>query len=194
MRTNRHCAIAWRGPATAVLATLLVSLAPATGADGFAGLSWGDSRDTVVAALGEKPVLDGPRLLVHHDRYAGTRMTINRRFDEDGLWQIRYFNRELHDDYNRYISDYERIRSHLVEEYGEPDVSRKQWQNDRLKERPDHHGAAIAAGDLVYMSGWDTGRTKILMIMQGEQFRVAHHLIFTDPERDPDTVPGSAGD
>lgn len=161
-------------------------LADPAAADGMRGSAWGESLDAAVTSEASDPVLRGSALLVHHDRFADIAMTINRRFDDDGLWQIRYFNRELHADPEPYITDYEAVRDYLSSVWGHPEIDEKRWRNPQLRGQPEHYGKAVAAGQLVYFTGWRTEQAQIYMTLRAEQFRVAHHVVFTDPEVEQD--------
>lgn len=148
---------------------------------------WGDDQASVRAAAGGELIIDGPRRLIHHGTYAGLPVTVNRRFDDGGLRQVRYFNRAGHRRPAGYIEDFERLRRHLTDAYGEPDLDLREWRSDTLREQPGMDGMALAGGKLVLVAGWETPEARILMTLQREHTAIAHQLVFTDPEAGPDT-------
>lgn len=147
---------------------------------------WGDDQASVRAAAGGELVIDGPQRLIHHGTYAGIPVTVNRRFDDGGLRQVRYFNRADHRRPVDYIEDFERLRRHLTDTYGKPDLDLREWRSDALRERPGMDGMALAGGKLFLVAGWETPEALILMTLQREHTAIAHQLVFTDPEADPE--------
>ena len=146
--------------------------------------TWGSSREAVRAQAMESPVLDAPGMLVHHTDYQNTPVTVNRRFNENGLWQVRYFNRSGHDEPAAFLEDYQRWQAQLTEQYGEPERDVRQWRNDTLREQHGMEGMGLAGGQLTLFMAWDTGEVQIVMTLQREHMAMAHQLLFTDPAAD----------
>lgn len=152
---------------------------------------WGDDQESVRSAAPGTLVIDVPGRLIHHGEYAGMPVTVNRRFDDGGLRQVRYFNRAGHASPEDYIRDFERLRRTLVDAHDEPELDVREWRSDALREQPGMEGIALAGGKLVLVAGWNTPDALILMTLQREHTGIAHQLVFTDPAVDPDAFPAA---
>jgi len=165
---------------------LLLAALPAA-AEVLRGAQWGESRARVEAREDGEAVLATENLLVHHDTFAGIPFTINHRFRDDALWQIRYFNRSRHAHGLDFIEDFVRLRARLTRAWGEPDIDRRHWHDEAMDGRPVHeHGQLIGARALSYVVGWERDDTRVVMTLRGEKdFRIAHHLILSDGDHAP---------
>lgn len=144
---------------------------------------WGLSSDAVVEDGPGELILHGDRRVVRHAEVAGIPMTLNYRFDDDRLWQLRYFSRARHDDDpGRYLDDYRHFRARLVERFGQPDDTVEEWTDELLIERPDYHGQAVQVGHLTLMAGWKRAEALILLTLDDESFRPVQQAILTDPD------------
>jgi len=159
-------------------------IASSAGADGLPRFDWGTSREAVAAAHATPPLVRPAERLVYHGRLAGLEMTLTYRFEDDALVQVRFHSRERHEDRNRYIADYERLRERLTRRHGSPAIDRKAWRNPLLRERPARHGDAVAAGHLVYYAEWRTARASIVTTLHGDRLAVAHTVVYSAPGRD----------
>lgn len=162
-------------------AALGLALATSAIANTPSGDGWGSSQEHVRAQAVETPVLDAPGRLVHHTHYQDTPVTLNRRFGDDGLWQVRYFNRSVHDEPAAFLTDYQRWQARLTEQYGEPERDVREWRNDSLKEQGGMEGMGLAGGHLTLFTAWETDEAMIVMTLQREHMAMAHQLLFTDP-------------
>ncbi|WP_067561073.1 hypothetical protein [Halofilum ochraceum] len=143
--------------------------------------AWGTPRAEVLAAEPDEPVVAPADRLVYHVERAGIPLTLSYRFGADGLEATHWFNRAAHEDDNRYIDDYERLKSDLIERHGMPRYDRMMWRNRMLADEPDRYGDAVAAGHLVYYSEWRTERGKIVMALRNDRLQVAHELVYRQP-------------
>lgn len=126
------------------------------------------------------------QILIHHDEYAGVRMTVVRRFKDTGLRQVRYFNRERHATPESYVEDFHAVRTQLVQLYGEPEIDEVSWTSEEFRNQPAMHAKAMAAGHVRYTAAWREDTTRILMVLVKENLQIAHSLTFTDPATVPD--------
>ncbi len=150
---------------------------------------WGDDQEVVRSAASGTLVIESPGRLIHHGEYAGVPVTVIRRFDDDGLRQVRYFNSAGHASPADYMRDFERLRRTLVDAHDEPELDVREWRSDALREQQGMEGMALAGGKLVLVAGWNTPDALILMTLQREHMGIAHQLVFTDPAADPDAFP-----
>lgn len=162
---------------------LLLGVIPAAAAAELPAFSWGETADTVAEEGRGELVLRGERRVVRHAVIAGVPMTLNYRFDTDGLWQVRYFNRARYDDPGHYLRDYDDLRQNLEDRFGEPEKEVTQWRDDQLEQRPEYHGQAVQVGHLQKMAGWKTEQATVLTTLDNESYRPIHETVITDPAR-----------
>lgn len=141
-------------------------------------LGWDASPARVAAAEAGTPIVRTEDRLVYHRQLAGIAMTVVYHFSDRRLTAMRCLNREGHDDRNRYIRDYERLRARLSERFGPPVFDRKQWRRPLFRDDPERHGDAIAAGHLVYLAEWRTRDTEVAMTLRSDRLAIAHELVF----------------
>lgn len=144
--------------------------------------AWGTPRAEVLAAEPDEPVIAPADRLVYHVERAGIPLTLSYRFAADGLAATHWFNRAAHEDNGRYIDDFERLKSELIDRHGMPRLDRMIWRNRMLADEPERYGDAVAAGHLVYYSEWRTERGRIVMALRNDRLQVAHELVYKRPE------------
>jgi hypothetical protein len=144
--------------------------------------AWGTTRAEVLSTEPSEPEVAPADRLVYHVERAGIPLTLSYRFGGNGLEATHWFNRSSHEDNNRYIDDYERLKSELIDRHGMPRLDRMAWRNRMLADEPSRYGDAVAAGHLVYFSEWDTERGKIVMALRNDRLQVAHELVYKRPE------------
>lgn len=170
--------------ATTPLARFVIAVLAAVpaAAMAFPEFDWGTGPHRVVTAGQGDLVVHGKRRVVRHVDVAGIPMTVNYRFRDGELWQVRYFSRARHEDPGRYLDDHETFRRFLADEFGEPEEVVTEWTDDLLRDRPDYHGQAVQVGHLSLMAGWDTERARVLLTLDNEMFRPVQQAILTDPD------------
>ena len=74
---------------------------------------------------------------------------------------------------NKYVDNFERLEFLLVEKYGSPLEKKVLWQNPEspYMDDPESFGMAVALGDLLYRTHWNTGTTIIHLSLEGEALR-----------------------
>ena len=142
---------------------------------------WGETYQNVVDTGPGEIILSGDRRIVRHAELVGVPVTINYRFRDDELWQVRYLNRALYEDPGRYLDDYDHLKAHLIEHFGEPDETDAVWTNEDLRDRPEYHGQAVQVGFLTLVSGWQASQARVFMTLDNESFRPVQQLVLTDP-------------
>ena len=117
--------------------------------------------------------------------YAGTAAGLNTimcfYFDSNGLLYKRtIMTREKHSNDNLYIDDYNNLKEALTLKYGKPKTDETRWLNDLFKDDTSDYGLAISIGHLVYRVFWETERTNIVMLLGGDNYVIAHAVVYTD--------------
>lgn len=145
------------------------------------GFTWGTPQARVAEAGPGELILAGERRVIRHAEIAGIPMTLNYRFDSDGLYQVRYFNRARHAVPGDYLADYDAVLERLVAAFGEPETDEREWRNDALQDQPEHHGRAVQVGHLSLLAGWRSERADVVTRLDNEAFRPLHDVLLTDP-------------
>jgi hypothetical protein len=94
-------------------------------------------------------------------------------FAEDCLTSIlASFHAELFR-LNRYVDNFQLLESLLEEKYGSSLEKSVLWHNPEspYAEDPESFGMAVALGDLLYFTHWNTGSTIIRLSLEGEDLR-----------------------
>jgi|GEM_PF-5202824 len=160
----------------------LLLVAPGAVASDVLQPQWGAQQASIAADGPGQLVLDGARRVVRHTDVAGIPFTLNYRFEDDRLRQVRLFSRARHADPGRYIDDHFNLEAELTGIYGEPDVADAEWTDDQLMDRPEYHGQAVQVGFLTLVAGWEHADARVFLTLERQSFRPAQRLILTDPE------------
>lgn len=160
-----------------LISTMLVSAAAQ--AEGFRGIDWGAPTDAIIAKEGEPLSTHGGNL-IYKVSLANLDTAAIFAVDEKGLYQGLYVLSESHTNKNAYIDDYAKLKKLLTDKYGEPSVDKTAWANDLYRDRRSRWGMAVSAGHLKYLSEWESDRTRIQMMLNGDNFEVTHAIMYTD--------------
>ncbi|MFO7857998.1 MAG: hypothetical protein R6V11_03665 [Ectothiorhodospiraceae bacterium] len=149
---------------------------------------WGADRE---ALSGEgDTIIETPGRRTLHAQWRGLPVTVNQRFDDGGLYQVRYFNRAAHADPQAFVRDFRRLRRELEAAYGEPERVVRDWRSERLREQTDMEGMALAGGKLSLLVAWETATARVVMTLRREHMALAHQVVVTDPAHQaPETRP-----
>lgn len=165
-----------------ILALAFLYAEQATGAD-FRKATWGMSQQAVIELEGKDISTknksdDGLDMIVYVRKQGGLDCIAIYYFAEDRLVEGRYIFTAKHTNKNLYIDDYLSVKASLAKKYGTPKVDDIQWNNDLYKDDKSQWGFAVSLGHLVYSSGWDTGRSLIVNILEGDNYKINHILIY----------------
>lgn len=146
----------------------------------FRQTKWGMSKEQVIAAEG-KPGHDEPDRLLYQTEVAGLKAGIAFEFVNGKLARATYVLMERYAEPNQYIINSERWVEALKEKYGEP-RSDVRWLNDLYRNDQKKYAFAISAGHLVIRNSWETERTKIQHIVNGQNFAISVGIAYTSKE------------
>jgi len=124
-------------------------------------------------------------LLTYSDVVAGIACTVAYIFADGQLVRAKYIETAGHSNNNDYISDYETLQSAVIKKYGDPSQNETFWKNDLYKSDPQEWGMAVAVGHLVKASRWETSRTVIGLILEGDNYDVTLSLEYMSKQLAP---------
>jgi hypothetical protein len=138
----------------------------------FRHVHWGMTMEEVKASEPEKPVLEKGNIVLYHATVAGFDTAVGYVFASQRLVRANYLFEIKHTNDHDFIDDFEKIKANLTEKYGKPKDDDVIWKNSLYKDDPDDWGTAIAAGQLVYETSWETPTTEILEVLKGDNFEI----------------------
>lgn len=115
--------------------------------------------------------LDGLCILKYSTTVCSLDCGLNYYFVNAKLVRVRYTVNEKHSNKNRYIKDYDQLKTALTEKYGEGE-EHIFWSKDLFKDDRDQWGLAISIGDLAYYTKWVTPYTDILLVLDGDNYKI----------------------
>lgn len=166
-----------------VLAVFL-STGPLLAQSDFRGFEWGTSKSKIIEEEGQ-PIRTLQRGSL--DLLAYSVMVDYREFGYSNAMCLYMLTPKGHlgagsylfmpnheDDVGAYYTDFQDFADRLKEEYGPPDSTSMDWQDDRFQDQP---GRAIAHGDLTPRQEWENEDAIIVHYMSTKkQFQVDHFL------------------
>lgn len=157
----------------------------------FRNARWGMTMSEVRAsetACSLRVVGDDGTDLIGSTSLAGYFAMVGYEFDRAGrLVKGIYVLDEMHTEANRYLDDFDDLKALLTAKYGEPVSDYPIWKNELFKNQRTSWGLAAQMGHVTFGSIWETPRTRITMILTGDNFTVTHGIIYTskDPANEP---------
>src|SRR6266550_710933 len=144
---------------------LIASTLAAQTAD-FRKTSWGMERAQVVAAEGTPPSQISERggeivLRYQSARLAGLDCRVVYIFAKDKLVRTKYVFQQEHDQKNDFLVDFTMVDAFLMGTMDRPTEQRVSWHNETYKTEPQHYGAAVSLGQLLYSTQWKGARTVV---------------------------------
>ena len=155
---------------------------PTISSTDFSNCTWGMTFDDVKAAEGEHEWSSPDAgVMVYSGHVADLDVIMCFFFDtNDTLYKGTIMTNEKHTNDNLYISDYNKLKEALTLKYGNPNTDKTIWLNDLFKGDTSGYGLAVSIGHLVYKSTWETERTDIVMVLGGDNYDIAHAIVYTD--------------
>jgi hypothetical protein len=145
----------------------------------FRDTKWGMTRAQVKASEKGEPIHDEDRLLVYKGKILDKSCDIVYIFVDNKLIRAKYFLTVEHTYKNKYIQDYDDLKSALINKYGKPVDDRISWQNDLYKNDPSNWGMAVAVGHVSYFSKWETETTEILNVLMGDNYEISSGIEYS---------------
>lgn len=142
---------------------------------GFRGIKWGSSKADVKRQEKAKLLTEDKRRLKYSTTLDELDCLAVYQFARDTLTVAAYFITEEHSNENDYISDYADLKQVLRDKYGTPQENEVSWKNSLYRNDREDWGRAISYGHLVYYTKWETEKTDITLILDGDnrQIRLA---------------------
>lgn len=94
-------------------------------------------------------------------------------FIADRLVATRYHLLENYADKNRYLTDYARLKDHLVRALGEPLRDESVWLDARYRKDAAQWGTALSLGQLELRATWSRPNVEVILTLAGGENRVA---------------------
>lgn len=146
----------------------------------FRNVAWGMSRDQVKTL--ETLPLDEERRegLSYYDFKIDNKecALIYLFTNADELKSATYFFLSKHTTLNDYLDDHEDLRKLLIEKYGQPIEDGPHWTNKQYFEEPEQYGLAVSKGHVEFLSVWETDRTTIKLIIDGENYKIRLSIFY----------------
>lgn len=137
---------------------------------------WGMSKLQVLKAeTGNKPNHNTAQYLQYSTKTGKYPAGLTYRFNGNELVRATYMLAQEHSEPQLYIDDLTDIAAILTKKYGEPSVN-YEWKNPMFKEQPGKWGLAVASGHLAISYVWQTPRTVIGMLMNGDNYTIHQHI------------------
>jgi hypothetical protein len=84
-------------------------------------------------------------------------------------------------DKNRYIQDYYRLKSFVVQQLGEPKRDESLWLDSLYRNNAEQWGTAVSQGQLEFRAEWTIKDTDIMLTLAGSDNMIAFGAQFSAP-------------
>ena len=152
---------------------------------------WGMAEEEVRKTEEVKPILDkvldnGARFVVYETKQGSDSCFLGYYFtDSNQLYMvfIQFTDRHKGRD-DKFIDDYNRVKSLLEKKYGDPSSEDEEWSSSTSKQVwGDQPEVAVKMGHLTYESNWIVEsdgdvRTYIEHTLEGEDYEIKHNLTY----------------
>ena len=141
----------------------------------FRKTTWGMTKEQIKQSEHPRTVIDETdEVVMYETKLADFKIYPTYIFTGGKLTRGKYILNEKHSNKNDYINDYNKLKRLLIKKYGKTKVKKDvYWKNDLYKDDPQHWGTAISIGHLVYHCGWETPKTKIVLMLWGENYKLS---------------------
>jgi hypothetical protein len=147
----------------------------------FRKATWGMSKMEVSSAeIGELLTQDSYNV-TYSSKIYGLGCVITYSFDNDRLIRGTITIIENHSDINKYLSDFNAIKSIMTTKYGKPATENAVWRNDLYKEVINKWGEAIQLGHLLLFAKWNFQSTLIHLQISGENGKIKLGMQYRKP-------------
>ncbi|MCX6232282.1 MAG: DUF4468 domain-containing protein [Bacteroidetes bacterium] len=126
-------------------------------------------KNETINEINAKLIISSYSCAVFYDFYNNKLVSISMIFDID------------HTNKNLFVNDYNDIKKSLISKYGEPKYDKIDWSNELFKDDVNYIGLAISREDVKYNCTWYTEKSKIYLLMSGnEDKNITIGLIYFD--------------
>lgn len=148
----------------------------------FRKTTWGMSREQVKASENSAPTGDKPEVVTYRGEVEGIPVIVGYLFDGDKLVRAGYLMQGSYEDPNSYISDYDKVKDFLINEYGTPAQDEVIWAEGEEEDDPGKFGESVCSGKLRYSTVWMDSATVIRESLDGENGSCNHGVMFESVE------------
>ena len=120
--------------------------------------------------------------LVDDSAIGGMKALLGFVLTSNVVGQLHLLLLEEHSDESGHVSDFEKLRSLLVEKYGEPDSDRSNWRNPLFRSEPSKFGLAVAAGHVARAVEWELEDTSVRLSISGDNYKVRVGVTYASRE------------
>ena len=147
--------------------------------DDFRKANWGMKMSEVKKTEAGKILQETEDVLAYEATLAGFKTLVIYIFAGDQLTRAKYSIIEEHSNKNDFITDYSSLKDLLTKKYGNPMEDETIWKDDLYRDKYSDWGFAISLGHLFYYSKWDTEKTEIVSVLNGENYQLKTVIEYT---------------
>lgn len=133
--------------------------------------TWGMTKSEVKALETARFMSETDEGLMYHGEasvYAGAKVVYV--FEEGKFTSGSYVVTNNYSDKSLHLDDYNRLKTDLSEQYGEPTSDEHHWKSEAYRKvaTEDQLGSMVAKGHLMYFTEWALEEMKVLLFLEGE--------------------------
>lgn len=151
----------------------------------FRKTRWGMSPDEVKASEPLEVAHSNEEMIGYKTRVLQKDVLLVYIFADKKLVRSKYILAESHSNKTDFIQDYKDFQKILTEKYGKPRNDETIWKDDLYKKNPREWGMAVATGQLLYYSVWDTSDSQIACFLHGDNFDITCGVEYASKELKP---------
>lgn len=167
---------------------LLVLMAIPAGATRFAAdegadvrrVRWGMTPHEVRQLEAGTPTDVDGQLLIYPTRIDDQPCQVSYLFQRDRLCMVFYQFSDLFEELDRYFTEVQAVRTELVDQHGDPQIDRWDWEDPMFADDPSLKGEALGLGLVRYELGWMTERSLVALRMSGGNLEADILVMYAD--------------
>ncbi len=140
---------------------------------------WGMTQAEVKAAESLAPYMVEKNKLYYKVEVDSYKFILSYEFESEKLIRATLIYNETHINSQSYWNNFKRIAERMDGKYGEHTDLTK-WSSDLFKQDERDYGFAVSNGDVSFHYAWYTDKTKISLIMSGEDYQVVLGVVYKD--------------
>ena len=135
-------------------------------------MAWGTAPGQAKLREEATPAHEEASLLAWRDiKLANLSCDVVYVYVQDKLVRGKYIVTETWVNENRFLAEYDSLKSLLKRKYGEPETDDSYWSNKLWADDPNDWGRAVEQGHLALYCRWERGDTRILLHLSGENYQ-----------------------
>lgn len=149
----------------------------------FRETRWGMSRSEVIDAEGTEPTAAEGRVIGFEESdVVGFPAFVYYVFADDKLVRAKYVFAQTHTNETEFVGDFRKVKRALSKKYGGPTSEDTVWKNDLYRDDRQEWGTAIAIGHLAFTATWNHPKTRIDLVLHGDNYNVRLVAEYTSQE------------